>query len=474
VDGDISQVVTASESPSLWATIRESLAGSHRGEFTDGPIGRAILLLAIPMMLELVLESLFAVVDVFFVSRLGPDAIATVGLTESMITIVYAVAVGLSVGATATVARRVGERDHDGASRAAVQVIVLGILASAPIGLVGALFARPLLSLMGATPDVLQHSSFTAIMLGCNGVIVLLFLINAVFRGAGDAAVAMRVLWIASGINIILDPCFIFGLGPFPQLGVTGAAVATTTGRGIGVLVQLFVLSRRSGRIVIRPEHLRIDPPVLLAMLRLSGSAVFQVLVATTSWVGVVRIVATFGSAAVAGCTIAIRIVIFVLLPSWGLSNAAATLVGQNLGAGKPDRAETSVWRAAFYDMLFLGIVAVIFLVTADAIVAAFTSDPVVARIAARGLRIISGGFPLYAYAYVMTQAFNGAGDTATPTFINIGCLWLGEIPLAYLLATVLQVGPAGAFWAVAIAFSVMSLVAAQLFRRGRWKVKRV
>src|SRR5262249_46824772 len=351
---------------------------------------------------------LFAVVDVFFVARLGPDAIATVGLTESMITIVYAVAIGLSVGATATVARRVGERDHDGASLAAVQAIVLGVLASAPMGLAGFILARPLLTLMGATPDVLEHASFTAIMLGFNAVIVLLFLINAVFRGAGDAAIAMRVLWIASGINIILDPCFIFGLGPFPQLGVTGAAVATTTGRGIGVLVQLFVLSRRRGRIVIQPQHLRVDPAVLLAMLRLSASAVFQVLVGTTSWVGVVRIVATFGSAAVAGCTIAIRIVIFVLLPSWGLSNAASTLVGQNLGAGKPDRAESSVWRAAFYDMLFLSGVAVLFVAAADVIVSAFTSDPVVAAIAVRGLRIISGGFPLYAYAYVMTASFNG------------------------------------------------------------------
>ena len=460
--------------PSLWATIKEALAGSHRGEYTEGPIGRAILLLAVPMALELVLESLFAVVDVFFVSRLGPDAIAVVGLTESLITIIYAVAVGLSVGATATVARRVGERDLDGAARAAVQAIVLGVATALPIGLVGILFSHSLLSLMGATPDVLQHSSFAAIMLGGNIVIVLLFLINAVFRGAGDAAVAMRVLWLASGINILLDPCFIFGLGPFPRLGVTGAAVATTTGRGIGVLVQILVLWRGGGRVAITRRHLRLDPTVLMTMLRLSGSAMFQVFVGTTSWIGVVRIVATFGSAAVASCTIAIRVVIFALLPSWGLSNAAATLVGQNLGAGKPERAEESVWSAAFYNMAFLVVVGLLFVAFAPGIVAIFTTDPAVAPVAVTGLRVISAGFPFYAYGYVLTQAFNGAGDTATPTWINIGSLWLGEIPIAYVLSRTMGMGPTGAFWAVAVAFTAMSAVAAVLFKQGRWKGKRL
>ena len=459
---------------SFWATVRESLAGSHRGEYTEGPIGRAILLLAIPMVLELVLESVFAVVDVFFVSRLGPDAVATVGLTESMLTIIYAVAVGLSVGAMATVARRIGERDPDGAALAAVQAIALGVLVSLPLGAAGLLFAPQLLTAMGATPDVLQHSSFTAIVIGGNGVIVMLFLINAVFRGAGDAATAMRVLWIANVFNIVLDPCFIFGLGPFPKLGVTGAAVATTTGRGIGVLLQLYILSRGRGRVAIQRRHLRLDPAVMLNMLRLSGSAVFQTLVATTSWVGVVRIVATFGSAAVAGCTIAIRVVIFALLPSWGLSNAAATLVGQNLGAGKPERAETSVWRAAFYNTAFLVGIGALFVAFAPAIVSAFTDDPAVVPIAVAGLRIVSAGFPFYAYGYVLTQSFNGAGDTLTPTLINIGCLWCGEIPLAYLLARPAGLGPSGAFWGVAIAFSLMSVISALLFRRGRWKTKRV
>jgi putative MATE family efflux protein len=457
-----------------WTTIREALAGSHHAVYTEGPIGRAIVLLAVPMVLELVLESVFAVVDVFFVSRLGADAVATVGLTESMLTIVYAVALGLGTGATATVARRIGERDPDGAALAAVQAILLGLFVSLPVGAAGFWFAPRLLALMGATPAVLANASFTAIMLGCNGVILLLFLINAVFRGAGDAAIAMRVLWIANAINICLDPCFIFGLGPFPELGVTGAAVATTTGRGIGVLVQLYVLSRGRGRIVIRREHLRLDPHVMWNMVRLSGTAVFQVMIATTSWVGLMRILASFGSVAVAACTIAIRIVLFVLLPSWGLSNAAATLVGQNLGAGRPDRAEASVWRACAYNVVMLGAISVLFIAFADTVVSWFTTDPEVGPIAVRGLRIISGGFAFYAAGYVLTAAFNGAGDTMTPTLINLGCFWMGEIPLAYLLARPLGYGPSGVFWAIAVAFSVMSVVAGLLFRRGQWKLKRV
>jgi len=456
-----------------WATVREALRGSQ-GEYTEGPIGRAILLLAVPMVLELALESVFAVVDVFFVGRLGPDAVTTVGLTEAMLTIMYAALAGLSVGATATVARRIGEGDHDGASLAAVQAIALGALIAVPAGIGGAWFSRPLLVLMGATPDVLANASFTTIMLGLNGVIVMLFLVNAVFRGAGEAAVAMRVLWIANVFNLCLDPCLIFGLGPFPRLGVTGAAVATTTGRSIGVLVQLYVLWRGRGRIVIRRAHLRFDPRVMANMVRLSGVAVFQSLVGTTSYVGMVRIVASFGSAAVAGCTIAIRIVIFALLPSWGLANAAATLVGQNLGAGKPDRAETSAWRACWYNLLCLGVVGAVFMVFAPAIVGWFTNDGEVASIGARGLRIISSGFLFYSSGYVLTQAFNGAGDTWTPTMINILCLWLGEIPLAYLLAQPLGFGPMGVFSAFPIAFGGMAVLSAVLFRRGRWKTARV
>jgi putative MATE family efflux protein len=460
--------------PTAWTTIRESLAGSHHGSYTEGSIDRAIVLLAIPMVLELVLESVFAVVDVFFVARVGPDSVATVGLTEAMMTLIYAVAMGLGMGATATVARRMGEKDPDGAAVAAVQAIVLGLLVAVPVGAFGFIFARPILVLMGATPDVLAHSSFTAILFGFNGVILMLFLINAVFRGAGDAAIAMRVLWIANAINICLDPCLIFGLGPFPQLGVTGAAVATTTGRSIGVLVQLYFLSRSDGRIVIRRRHLRLNPRVMIGMVRLSGSAVFQMLIGTTSYIGVMRIIASFGSVAVAACTIVIRIIMFVLMPSWGLSNAAATLVGQNLGAGQPERAETSVWRACWFNVGVLGALAVVFVVFAEIVVGWFTHDPDVAPLATLGLRIISGGFPFYAAGYVITQSFNGAGDTATPTLISLGCFWLFEIPLSYLLGRSLGFGPPGVFWAMAIAFSVMSVVSAFLFRRGRWKLKRV
>jgi putative MATE family efflux protein len=459
---------------SLWTTIRESLAGSHHGSYTEGSIDRAIVLLAIPMVLELVLESVFAVVDVFFVSRVGADAVATVGLTEAMMTLIYSVAIGLGMGATATVARRMGEKDPDGAAIAAVQAIALGLLVAVPVGLIGFSLARPILALMGASPDVLAHSSFTAILFGFNGVILMLFLINAVFRGAGDAAIAMRVLWIANAINICLDPCLIFGLGPFPRLGVTGAAVATTTGRSIGVLVQLYFLSRSDGRIVIRRRHLRLDPAVMLNLVRLSGSAVFQILIGTTSYIGVMRIIASFGSVSVAACTIVIRIIMFVLMPSWGLSNAAATLVGQNLGAGQPARAEASAWRACWLNVAVLGVLGALFVVFADVVVGWFTHDPDVAPIATLGLRIISGGFPFYAAGYVLTQSFNGAGDTWTPTLINLGCFWCFEIPLSYILGRSLGYGPPGIFWAMAIAFSVMSMVSAWLFRRGAWKLKRV
>jgi putative MATE family efflux protein len=461
------------EPTGFWSAIRESLAGTHR-DYTEGAIGYAILLLAIPMVLELVLESVFAVVDIFFVARLGADAVATVGLTESMLIVIYAVAMGLSVGAMAIVARRIGEKDRDGAARAAVQAIILGLVVAIPIGIAGALYARPLLSLMGATPGVLANSLYTTIVLGANGVIMMLFLINAVFRGAGDAAIAMRVLWIANAINIVLDPCFIFGLGPFPELGVTGAAVATTTGRTVGVVLQLYWLFHGDGRIAVSSNHVRLDLSVMLSMLRLSGSAVFQAMIANTSWVGLVRILATFGSQALAGYTIVIRVVLFALLPSWGLANAAATLVGQNLGAGKPDRAATSVWRACFYNMLFLGVVGFVFVVFPRPLVALFTADPDVAAIAVRGLRIISSGFLFYAYGMVLTQAFNGAGDTLTPTLINLFCFWLFEIPIAYVLTRTGDLGPSGVFWAIAIAYSVLAIISVALFKRGRWKLKKV
>jgi MATE family, multidrug efflux pump len=460
--------------PSLWTTIREAIAGSHHGEYTEGPIGRAILLLAIPMMLELVLESVFAVVDVFFVSRLGADSVATVGLTESMLTIIYGVAIGLSMGATATVARRIGERDHDGAAVAAVQAIALGILVAVPVGLAGFLFAEPLLALMGAPPEVLVHASYTKIVLGFNGIILLLFLINAVFRGAGDAAIAMRVLWLGNAINIVLGPCLIFGPGPFPALGVTGAAVATNIGRGTAVLVQLLTLTRWSTRVRVSLRHLRLEPSAMAAVLRLSGSGTVQILIATASYVALVRILSHFGSAALAGYTIGIRLIIFALLPSFGISNAAATMVGQNLGARQPDRAETAVWTAAFYNLIFLGVVGLVFLAGADVIVSFFTRDPTVAAYAVSCLRIVSLGFVFYAYGMVLTQSFNGAGDTWTPTLINLFVFWAIELPLAWVLSHGGGLGARGVFVALAACYSLLAVVSAVVFRQGRWKTKAV
>ncbi len=456
-----------------WSTLREALRGTHR-DYTDGDIGRAIVLLAVPMVLELSLESVFAVVDVFFVSRLGADAVATVGLTESMLTIIYAVSAGLSVGAMATVARRIGEKNAEGAALAAVQAIALGVIVAIPSGIAGAMLAPKLLALMGAGPGVIANSSYTSLMLGANGVILLLFLVNAVFRGSGDAAVAMRVLWLANAINICLDPCFIFGLGPFPRLGVTGASVATTTGRSIGVLCQVYWLWRGGSRVAIARRHLRIDPAVMLGMVRLSGGAVIQSLVNTTSYVGLVRIVASFGSNALAGYTIAIRLVIFAMLPSWGMANAAATLVGQSLGAGKPDRAEAAVWRTALYNAAFFGAIGAVFVTAAPVFVFAFTSDPAVAPYAIRCLRIVSGGFVLFAYGLVVVQSFNGAGDTMTPTLLNLFCFWLFEIPFAYVLARPLGFGADGTFWAITIAVSLLAVLSAAIFRRGRWKLARV
>ena len=458
----------------FFSTVREALRGSH-GDFTEVPIGRAVILLAIPMVLEMALESVFAVVDVFWVSRLGAPAVATVGLTESMLALIYALAIGLSMAATAMVARRIGERDRERAARTAVQAIMLGVLIAVPLGLAGALLAPRLLGWMGAAPDVVASGSrFTAVMLGGNIVIVLLFLINAIFRGAGDAAVAMRVLWLANAINLVLDPCLIFGWGPFPALGITGAAVATTTGRGIAVLVQLVTLARGTGRLAIRREHLRLDPKTMLALLRLSGSAIVQSLIGTASWIGLVRILSGFGSAALAGYTIAIRIVIFALLPSWGMSNAAATLVGQNLGAKKPDRAARSVFLAGLYNMTFLGVVGLGFFLFPGALVGLFTADAAVAPVATEGLRIIAAGFVFYAWGMVLVQSFNGAGDTWTPTVINFFVFWLWEIPLAWVLAVRLALGPRGVFLAITIAFSTLAVVGGLLFRRGKWKEKKV
>ena len=457
-----------------WATVREALRGSHH-DYTAGPIGRAIILLAIPMVTEMVMESVFAVVDVFWVAHLGPNAVAAVGLTESMLTLVYTAAMGLSIGVMAMVARRIGEKNPDGAAETAVQGIALGLMVAALTGTLGAVFAPRLLGIMGGSPEVIaMGSGYTRVMLGGNAVILLLFLINATFRGAGDAAIAMRVLWLANWINILLGPCLIFGLGPFPELGVKGAAIATTIGRGTGVLYQVYRLLRRDGRIVIHRDQLRLRPAVMRTLLRLSGSGTFQVLIGSASWIFLVRIVSTFGSEAVAAYTIAFRIIIFALLPSWGLSNAAATMVGQGLGAGKPERAERAVWIAGIYNMCFLGGVGLVFVLLAGPIVRLFTTNPAVAPVAAMGLRIVSYGYLFYAWGMVLTQSFNGAGDTWTPTWLNLCCFWLWEIPLAWLLAVHFALGPRGVFLAMTTAFSTLAVASAILFRRGRWKLRSV
>ena len=463
----------ATLSPPAWSTIRDAIRGSH-ADYTREPVGRAVLLLAIPMVLELVLESVFAVVDVFFVSRLGADAIATVGLTESILTIMYAVIGGLCIGVTAVVARRIGEGDADGAARAAVQAIALGFAIAIPLGASGVWLAPRILATMGAAPGVIAHASYARVVLGCNVVILMLFLLNAVFRGAGNAAIAMRVLWIANAMNIVLDPCLIFGLGPFPRLGVTGAAVATTTGRGIGVAIQFAVLCRGTDRLALRREHLRIEPAVMWNMVRLSGSAVLQGLIATTSWVVLVRAIASFGSDAVAGYTITIRIVIFALLPAWGMANAAATLVGQNLGANEPARAEAAVWQTCRYAFVVFGVMTVLFLAAAGPVVAAFTDEPGVRAIATPGLRIATIGFLGYALGIVVSQAFNGAGDMWTPMVVNVLSFWVCGVGLAELLAHRLGFGPSGVFAAMTTAFVMMALSAAPWFRRGRWTSTRV
>jgi putative MATE family efflux protein len=464
---------TGEATPGLLTAIGEALRGSSRRDYTQGPIGRAIMLLAIPMVLEMLMESVFAVVDVFFVGRLGADAVATVGLTESLLTLIYTVAIGLSIGATAMVARRTGEHDPEGAAHAAVQVIALGLIVGVILGITGFTLAPRLLGLMGAAPRVIAGgSNYTRVMLGGNVVVMMLFLINAIFRGAGDAAIAMRVLWFANLINILLGPCLIFGLGPFPELGVTGAAVATTIGRGMGALYALSRLVRGGGRINLKRRHVRLEPPVMMRLLRLSASGAFQVFIGMASWIGLVRILSSFGSDALAGYTIGMRIILFALLPSWGLGNSAATLVGQSLGAGKPERAERAVWRAGFYNMCFLGTVGLIFVLLANPIIGLFTHDPAVIPYGVACLRTVACGFLFYAYGMVITQSFNGAGDTRTPTIINLFVFWLWEIPLAYVLAIVLGLGPQGVFFAITIAFSTLAVVSAATFRKGRWKTR--
>ena len=459
---------------SVWGDIRDAIRGSHH-DYTAGPLGRAIFLLAVPMVIEMAMESIFAVVDVFFVGRLGPAAVATIGLTESLMIVIYTLAFGLSIGATATVSRRIGEKEPDRAARAAVQVLILGALVSGTLGIIGAIFAPQLLALMGATPDVLEIGiGYARMMLAGSSTAFLLFVVNAVFRGAGDPAVAMRVLILGNSINIVMDPVLIFGLGPFPELGVTGAAIATTLGRGIGFLYALWLLAKGSGHLSIKRRHIALEPSTMMAIARLSGTGTMQVAIGSLSWLGLIRVVAGFGSTAMAGYTIAVRVMLFALMPAFGLGAAAATMVGQSLGAKLPDRAEAAVWKAAKYNVAFLGLTGVAFLLFAPLIVGLFTKDPAVAASGIFGLRAMAIGFPLFALGMVLEQSFNGAGDTWTPTWINLWIYWVLQIPLAWVLATTFGYGERGVYISVTVAYSALAIVSAILFKRGRWKEKQV
>jgi len=458
-----------------WGTLRDALVGSEHQDFTEGSIGRAIFVLAVPMVLEMLMESLFGIVNAFWVSRLGQDALAAVGLTESLLTFIFAVAMGLSMATTATVARRIGEKNPEAAAHAAAQAILLGVFVSVAVGAVGFVYADDLLSMMGAEPGVIAvGAGYPRIIFGTNVVIMLLFLNNAIFRGAGDATIAMRALWLGNIINLVLDPCLIFGWGPFPEMGVTGSAVATTVGRGAAVLYQFAVLGSGLGRVRIKGWQLRPDFAAMWKLARISLGGTFQFLVATASWVVIVRVVAYSGSAAVAGYTVAIRILIVALLPSWGMSNAAATLVGQNLGAGKPERAERAVWLTGLANMAFLALVTVVTLLFAEEMTGLFAKEPEVVRYGVDCLRYISYGYVFYAWGMVLVQSFNGAGDTWTPTLINIACFWVLEIPLAYALAMFAGMGAQGVFLAITISESTLAVAGFFAFRRGRWKTQKV
>ncbi|MBK6902588.1 MAG: MATE family efflux transporter [Saprospirales bacterium] len=453
-----------------WQLIRSSLDGKEKS-YTTGSINRAIVLLAIPMVLEMAMESLFAVVDVFFVAQISVDAVATVGLTESVITIIYSMAMGLSMAATAMVARRVGERKPDAAAWAAIQAIYIGLALSVALGIVGWIFAEDILRGMGASDQVVETGlGYTKVMLGGNIVITLLFLLNGIFRGAGDAAIAMRSLWIANAVNIVLDPLLIFGVGPFPELGVMGAAVATTIGRGVGVVYQVHIMFKGSGLLRILRRHFVIQWQIIWRLIKVAAGGAGQYFIASASWIFLMRIVSQFGSEVVAGYTIAIRLIVFTILPSWGISNAAATLVGQNLGAGFPDRAEASAWRAAFYNMIFLLVVAVVYISAGPILIRFFSQEASVVEAGALSLRIISLGYIFFAYGMVISQSFNGAGDTLTPTLINLVCFWMMEIPLGYILANHTGLEHAGVFWAITLSETAMAIICIILFRRGKWK----
>lgn len=454
--------------------LKEAITGTDQ-DFTTGKLSRAIFLLSVPMVLEMIMESMFAVADIFFVSKLGPDAIATVGITESLITIVYAIGFGLAMSTSSMVSRRIGEKNPEGAAVAAAQAIWTGLAVSLMIAIPGVLWASDLLRLMGANSTIVREmSGYTRIMLGGNLVIMFLFIINSIFRSAGDAAVAMRILWFANLINIVLDPVLIFGLGPFPALGVTGAAVATTTGRGLAVCYQFYLLFYGNRRIMIKRSEMAVKPKVMWKLVKISFGGIAQNVIATSSWIGLVRIISIYGSTVVAGYTIAIRIILFALLPSSGISNAASTLVGQNLGAKKPDRAERSVWFATRVNMIMLAIMGAVLMIFSEFFIRLFIDDDAVVASGINGLRIISAGFVAYGAGMVLVSAFNGAGDTMMPMRINIFCFWLFEIPLAYVLAVTAGMQQTGVFVAIVIAESSMTAVTWWIFRKGRWKLKQV
>jgi len=454
--------------------VKEAVRGTEQ-DFTEGKLSRAILLLSIPAVLEMVMESVFVIADIFFVSRLGSDAVATVGLTESVLTLIYAISLGLGTATTSLVSRRIGEKNPEAAAKAAFQAILTGIAISLLIGIPGFFLSGELLDAMGASQKIIETmSGYTRIMLGGNVVIMLLFIINAIFRSAGDAAVAMKVLWIGNIINIILDPCLIFGIGPFPEMGIAGAATATTIGRGTAVMVQIYLLFFGNKRIRLSIHDLAVDLKVILKLIRLSFGSIGQNLISTTSWVALVRIISTFGSEVVAGYTIAIRIIGFTLLPSWGISNAASTLVGQNLGAKKPERAERAVWVTGWVNMILLGFVGLILVLFPDPFIRFFIEDKAVFNTGVEGLRIISMGFVSYGLGMVLVNSFNGAGDTSTPLKINVFAFWMVEIPLAWILAIKGKMNENGVFLSIVIAESLMTIIAWIVFRRGKWKLKEV
>ncbi len=440
-------------------------------EFTSGSIRKAIFMLSIPMILEMLMESIFALVDIAYVSKVSVNAVATIGLTESVITLVYALAIGLSMAATAVVARRIGEKDVDGARIAAVQAISLGVVISIVIGIIGIIYAKDILALMGGEPDLIEQGyGYTQFLIGGNITVVLLFLINAIFRGAGNASIAMWALVLSNGLNIILDPMFIFGFGPIPEMGVKGAAVATNIGRGTAVLFQLGILFFGWGKIKLMAKDLVLNFKVMLNLIKVSLGGIAQFLIGTSSWIFLMRIMSEFGSEVLAGYTIAIRVMMFTLMPSWGMSNAAATLVGQNLGAKQPDRAEQSVWKTGKYNAYFMGTVSLVYLIFANTIISWFNTTPEVVKSGALCLQVIALGYIFYAYGMVMTQAFNGAGDTGTPTKINLIAFWVFQLPLAYISALVLGWGATGVFVAITSAEILIAVLAMVWFKKGKWK----